>query len=106
MKEIERVLCYPKVLKFIEKRGVSFKEIDSLIKKIKKVSSMVAGELVVEVIETDPDDNIILACAVEGKTDFIVSGDKHLKDLKEFQGIRIVEPAMFLRVMEKLEKRG
>jgi putative PIN family toxin of toxin-antitoxin system len=44
----------------------------------------------------DPDDNIILALAVDGKADIIVSGDKDLLDLHPFRGIPILKPAEFL----------
>jgi len=40
-----------------------------------------------------------LACALEGRVDYIVSGDHHLTDLKSFQSISIVNPHMFLQVM-------
>lgn len=46
----------------------------------------------------DPDDDMILECALAAEADFIVSGDKkHLLALREFQGIPIVSPADFLR---------
>lgn len=44
----------------------------------------------------DPDDNILLALALDGKADYIVSGDKDLLELTPFQGIPIVAPAEFL----------
>lgn len=44
----------------------------------------------------DPDDNIILALAVDGKADTIVSGDKDLLDMRTFRGIPIIKPAEFL----------
>ena len=46
----------------------------------------------------DPDDEMVLECALAAEADYIVSGDKkHLLPLREFQGIRIVSPADFLR---------
>ena len=46
----------------------------------------------------DPDDEMILECAVAAEADFIVTGDKkHLLPLRQFQGIPIVAPADFLR---------
>jgi putative PIN family toxin of toxin-antitoxin system len=46
----------------------------------------------------DPDDEMILECALAAEADYIVSGDKkHLLPLREFQGIPIVSPAEFLR---------
>ncbi len=47
---------------------------------------------------TDPDDEMILECALAAEADFIVSGDiKHLLALRQFQGIPIVSPTDFLR---------
>jgi predicted nucleic acid-binding protein len=46
----------------------------------------------------DPDDEMILECALAGEADLIVSGDKkHLLPLRRFRGILIVNPADFLR---------
>jgi putative PIN family toxin of toxin-antitoxin system len=44
----------------------------------------------------DPDDNKFLECAVAGGCEVIVSGDKHLLKIKEFQGIKILKPRDFL----------
>jgi len=46
-------------------------------------------------------DNRILECAIEGEADFIISGDHHLTDLKEFQGIHIVNPATFAAIIRR-----
>lgn len=46
----------------------------------------------------DPNDEMVLECALAGEADFIVSGDKkHLLPLREFRDIPIVSPAEFLR---------
>jgi uncharacterized protein len=46
----------------------------------------------------DPDDEMILECALAAEADYIVSGDKkHLLPLRQFRGILIVSPADFLR---------
>lgn len=49
------------------------------------------------VIKEDPSDNRFLECAVSGKADAIVSGDRHLKSLRLFEGVPIVSPREFLR---------
>ena len=41
-------------------------------------------------IQPDPKDDKFLEAAIAGKVDFIVSGDKHLLDLKEFRSIPII----------------
>src|SRR5579863_2151960 len=49
----------------------------------------------------DPKDNSVLECAVEGKADFIVSGDKDLLDLKSFRKITIINPRQFLMLLKR-----
>ena len=43
----------------------------------------------------DPDDDVILACALEAKADYLVTGDADLLELKIFEGIRILTPRDF-----------
>jgi len=50
-------------------------------------------------IVRDKKDNHVLECAVEGECEYIVSGDKDLLVLKEFQGIKIVTPREFVRIL-------
>ena len=47
------------------------------------------------IIKDDLDDNKVLECAKAGKVDFIVSNDKHLLKLKNFEKIKIVSPKEF-----------
>ncbi len=54
----------------------------------------------VRVIEEDPDDNLILATAIGGKADYIVSGDRHMLDFGEFSGIKIVTAQMMLDIVD------
>ncbi|MBM4295918.1 MAG: putative toxin-antitoxin system toxin component, PIN family [Deltaproteobacteria bacterium] len=96
LQEIDRVVQYPRITKAIEKRLPPDK-LPSFLNKIREIVILTPGELVVDDITEDSPDNLVLACAVEGKADFIISGDHHLIDLKSFRGIRIVAPATFLR---------
>ena len=50
----------------------------------------------INIIKSDPADNKVLECALEGKAQYIVSGDNHLLRLKVYMGIRIVTAAEFL----------
>lgn len=52
------------------------------------------------VIEEDPDDNLVLECALESKADYIISGDGHLLKLKEYENIKIVSANDFLNSVE------
>jgi uncharacterized protein len=44
-------------------------------------------------IKDDPDDDAVLACALAAEADIIVSGDAHLRNLKHYHRIQIVNPA-------------
>ncbi|HEV8582491.1 MAG TPA: PIN domain-containing protein [Thermoanaerobaculia bacterium] len=45
------------------------------------------------VIEQDPDDDAVLACAVAARAEVIISGDRHLLNLGRFQAIQIITAA-------------
>ncbi|HLC54502.1 MAG TPA: putative toxin-antitoxin system toxin component, PIN family [Candidatus Nanoarchaeia archaeon] len=53
----------------------------------------------IDVIKEDPEDNKFLEAAVDGKADFIISQDKHLLNLKEYQGIKILKPEEALNLI-------
>lgn len=42
------------------------------------------------VIQEDPDDDAVLACAIACQSQYIVSGDKHLLNLGRYQDIAIL----------------
>ena len=52
--------------------------------------------ILIDTITADPDDNRILECAVEGKADLIVSGDKHLLNLTSYENIPVLSPREFI----------
>jgi hypothetical protein len=47
---------------------------------------------------------MIIACALEGRADFIISGDPHLIDLKNYQGIKIIDLSTFLALIAKFNE--
>ena len=49
----------------------------------------------------DKTDDIVLATALAGKADVIVTGDDDLLVLKEFRGIRILSPRQFLQLLDR-----
>jgi putative PIN family toxin of toxin-antitoxin system len=52
-----------------------------------------------EIVAEDPDDNVVLATALEGEAEYIISGDKHLLRLREYRGIRIVSVREMLEIL-------
>jgi len=54
------------------------------------------------IVKDDPSDDMFIRCAGSGMCDLIISGDRHLLDLKSHGRIRILSPSPFL---EELKKR-
>lgn len=49
----------------------------------------------------DDDDNRVLECAVDGKADYIVTGDKDLLNLRVFEGVKIVNASDLLQLHQR-----
>ncbi len=71
------------------------------VDKIRRFSKVVRPREKIEVIRDDPSDNKILACARRSKASFIVTGDRHLRNEKEYKGIRIVTPRAFMDILRE-----
>ena len=76
--------------------GYSDEDAYEWYKEIGGLSEVVTPTLRLNVIEADPTDNKFLECALEGRANFVVSGDHHLLDLGDYQGIEIVKVSVFL----------
>lgn len=94
IEEIAEVLRRPKIRKFT---GLAERDIKGIINSLETRAFVVAGEIEVDLVEDDPEDNKFLACAIEGLADYIVTGDKHLLSIVEYQGIEVVKPREFLK---------
>lgn len=93
LSEFFRVVKYPK-FRFADS------EIDGFIGRLLSNSVIVNPSQSVKVIIDDPADNKILECALEGKSEFIISGDRHLLSLGEYEGIKILRAVDFLKVFD------
>ena len=49
----------------------------------------------------DKNNDVVLATALAGKADVIVTGDNDLLVLKTFRGIRILSPRKFLELLDQ-----
>lgn len=59
-------------------------------------STIIEPPIKLEIIKEDSDDNKFIEAAITGKANFIISQDKHLLNLKEYKGIKILLPQEFL----------
>ncbi|RJP50100.1 MAG: putative toxin-antitoxin system toxin component, PIN family [Anaerolineaceae bacterium] len=94
IEETIRVISEPRVK---DRFHITDERIQRLKKSLTKNAVFAFGEAdVTGTIPDDPSDEKFLSAAILKKASFIVSGDKHLLDLKNFQGITILMPRQFL----------
>ncbi len=96
----EILLEYDKIIKS-EEIAEKIENKDLVMSKISQNviinSKIVEPKKKLQVVKEDPNDNIILECAKEGKADYIITNDKHLLKIREFEGIKIITPEEFLK---------
>lgn len=80
-----------------KKFGLSGQNVHFIITEIESVNNSVNPSIDIQAVEKDPTDNKVIACAVEAGADVIVSGDKHLTELKGFRNIEILSADSFLK---------
>ena len=86
--EVEKVIKRPKFKELLDKTNQTPEQI---LTKIISLSHLVVGpKLKKTIVSEDPSDDKFIECAVNAKAGYIVSGDKHLLGLKEYEGIKII----------------
>lgn len=98
LSELYRVLHKPAILKHFKP---SEDDIIEYIETIREKATITSGLYQTDRIKKDPTDNKFLACALESKADYIVSGDKHLKEIKHFHGVKIIDVKSFIERVRK-----
>ncbi len=92
--ELIRVMDYPK-FKFTPEQKATF------ISILLEIATMVEISGKVRVIKEDPDDNAMLETALVGNVTYLISGDPHLLNVKEFVKIKIITANGFLEEFAK-----
>lgn len=93
LREYRRVIQRPHITK--KYREINQRS-EAIVHFLQRFSILVPGRPIDPVIQEDPQDDAILACAVEGRARYIVSGDKHLNELGQYRGIKILTPREFV----------
>jgi len=102
LEEIQQVFAYPKIRNRCPK---SDDEINDFFHQVEESAITTPGFLNLAVVAGDPTDDKFVIAAVEGKADYIVSGDQHLLELGFYENIRIVKPKEFLEILGSLAKK-
>jgi len=98
LREVSRVLQYPRIRERFRPKDENTRRFFRLIFRKTIITK---GLYLIDRLTDDPSDNIFLACALEAKADFIVSRDPHLRNLKQFHGIKIIDVKEFVERVRK-----
>ncbi len=95
LSEFTDVLSRPRM---VRRYGITAAELEALSTLILRRGEHVHCDRIIKACR-DPKDDKFLEAAVSGKADVIVSGDEDLKVLDPFEGIPIIRPSDFLRLL-------
>lgn len=95
--EILEVLHRPELTrKFRTLKGMDWKAVISLLSQAELVDIIET-----EAISRDPKDDKFLLTAREAGADYLVTGDDDLLVLKEYRGVKIVNMATFMAILQQ-----
>jgi putative PIN family toxin of toxin-antitoxin system len=96
VEEVNHVLAYPHIASRLR---LSDAEVDLILAALLSQGQLVPGALQLPGVNRDPKDDPLVACAVEGAADYLVSGDRDLLDLGETENVRMVTPREFVEIL-------
>jgi len=70
--------------------------LEVLLRALTENAEVVAGELELPGVTEDPDDDMVVACAVEGNAAYIITRDQHLLRMGAYRDIVAVSPEEFV----------
>lgn len=95
--ELKRAIFYPKVRKYIKKDDQEILVwLDALVVHAFLSVCLFSYD---QIVEEDPDDDKYIIAALESSATHLISGDKHLLNLKEYQNVKIVTAIEFLELL-------
>jgi hypothetical protein len=100
--ELRRALGYRTVRKYVR---LTAGDLELRLAELETLADPVPGTRPVTAPLRDPKDRIVLAAAVEGRADYVVTGDDDLRSLGEHEGIGIVSPSAFLELVGPTSSR-
>lgn len=97
IKQNVKIYSSPEILaeyQEVLKRDFNFSDEDvaEIMGKVLAFVTLISPTLKIEVVKQDPDDNSIIECALESHSKYIITYDKHLLAIQEYQEIRIIKP--------------
>ncbi len=104
--KIDSVTCQEILDEFAEKLLIKFKFSQEMtqaaVEEVASFSRLVKISTTLKVVEADPDDDMVIECAVVGNATHIVTGDKHLLSIARYDFIEIVNATTFISIFNMI----
>lgn len=101
--QVESVTCQEILDEFAEKLLMKFNFSEEMaqtaVEEVRRFSRLIEISGTLKAVPDDPDDDMVVECAVIGSATHIVTGDKHLLSLTNHQGIVILKAAEFVTLL-------
>lgn len=105
IQQVESVTCRAILDEFAEKLLFKFKfsqeMAHSAVEEVLGFSRVVEISATLKAVPSDPDDDMVIECAVVGGATHIVTGDKHLLAIATYQQIAIVKATEFIALLSQ-----
>lgn len=100
--ETRHTLEYPRIRR---KYPLTDREVNRFLTLLELEAEIVTWEPDVSAAGVrDPNDEMVLACALAGSASLVVTSDQDLRVVGEYRGVRMVTPRQFLFRLEELER--
>lgn len=93
--EVNRTLKRPDVA-----RRLSVPEADDARRALNRQAKLISTTASVQGIATHAEDDLVLATAISGNADYLVTGDKGLLNVGSYRGVTIVTPRAFFDILD------
>lgn len=94
-RELNSVMTRPEVERYFRR---SPEWIDRFTRDLREFAVYVTPAPV-NVVPTDPPDNLIVGTAIAAECNYLVSGNRHILELGSYQGVQMITPHQFLLVL-------
>ena len=78
------------------RRRLSRQQMEADFTLLREEATVIALTVPVQGVATHPEDDLVLATAVSGPAEYLITGDRQLQRLGSYEGVVILSPRAFL----------
>ena len=68
---------------------------------LRSAARLVPLTVAVQGVASHPEDDVVVATALSGQADYLITGDHHLQAVGSYQGVTILSPRAFLQQLQR-----